>query len=306
MSDHIAHIGICDDTFRLAAVHPAIHPNFKRLMVEHREAAHMGSITRSADKWSVDLVGWARDEFAKPGGERAQNADAKLAFTLGSLTHRSADRLTKPITRCWSGNDDSGRRGSEANESKIYQDVFVYKEVYASGHAPDAAGLFAPNFFDIVPDSALAGPEALYRLLLRRALIAMHTLNPDANHIHDWLDRFFAGMQTYPKSLAQYAEINATWPKDKVDKYLTSKRFYDRSDALIQLARAAQTGKAIDGGAVVDAQQATTERNSRYGRALAKALDYLIAATEYFEGRTDAVTTAKRFDIGVPELSLQD
>jgi hypothetical protein len=298
MSDHIAHLGICDDTFRLARLHPQVHEHFKSLFDPCRDDAHMGSVTRSADKWSGDVIVWAAQQHALTPDQRDPLTDRKLAFVLGSLTHRAADRLTKPITNCWRGNPDGS---GDANESKIMQDICVWREVYGSGEGT-AAWPFTPDLLTPLP----AEGEALFRLLLRRALIAMHTLNPDAQNIHAWLDRFFKGLQTYPKSLELYAELAANWPEDKVKKYLVDKRFYQRDDPIIELARGIQHGQDATPEQVVAVVEATDASHSRYARALAKATQYLIAASDLFAGRIALREAQRLFDVGVPELSLRD
>ncbi len=302
MSDHIGHLGICDDTFRLATCHDAIHPTFKRLMAEHRDVAHMGAVTRSADRWSVRLVHELRDRVDEPGEPRAAQ---KLAFVLGALTHRAADRLTKPITRCWPGDDDAGVAGGDANESKIMQDLFVFKEVYHSGRG-DLAEPLGPTLLDVPASEARAALEAHFRVLLRRALIAMHTIKPDPENIDQWLDAFLDALQGYPKRLNQYAELAAAWDVAKVKKYLIDKHFYSRQDPLIVLARSIQRGSTPPPGSVEQAVRETDKQHSRYARALAKAIAYLLAAGELFEGRIDLEQAKQRFDIGVPELSLQE
>ncbi|MEM9882989.1 MAG: hypothetical protein AAF800_08745 [Planctomycetota bacterium] len=306
MSDHIAHLGICDDTFRLAARHPAVHPRFKQLFDTQREAAHLGSVTRKADQWTVQVVGWAADQHALPPDDRDPRLDEKLAFTLGSLTHRSADRLTKPITNCWRGTPDAGPTGGDANESKIMQDLFVFREVYAGGSNDEGAALFSPAVLHLPDTDAAAGTELVFRSLLRRALIAMHTINSDPAHVHDWLDALFAGLQRFPKSLDQYTKLDREWDPAKVKKYLTDKRFYGRDDPLIVLARTLQHGGDATGDEIAAAQADTDRRHSRYARALAKALDYLVAGSQRFDGAIGDKDTAERFDIGVPELSIQD
>lgn len=303
MSDHIAHIGICDDVFRLARLHPRVHDVFKRLSQTHREDMHMGCITRHADRWSADVIAACRRTLGdKPDDALAQR---KLAFILGALTHRAADRLTKPITNCWKGEPDSGDYGSAANESKIMQDVFVFREVFGAGEGPDA-GPFSPEVMGLMPTQGGRDMEAMFRLLLRRAMISMHTINPDDDHIDTWFERFFRGLQTFPKSLEQYARLHAEWPQDKVQKYLVDKRFYERSDPIIKLARDLQHDATATPEQVVEAVERTDRTHSRYGRALAKAIEYLIAASELFDGRISADEARRRFDVGVPELSIQD
>lgn len=305
MSDHIGHLGICDDTFRLAILHPAIHPTLKLVISEHRADAHMGSVTRGADNWSVDLVAWAGSEVKRPDGQRDPLVLRKLAFVLGSLTHRAADRLTKPITNCWPRGSAHHGPDDEANESKIMQDIFVFKEVFGSGIGqgadPFTAAALAPTATE-----GEAKLEEYFRVLLRRALIAMHTIAPDSQNIHPWLTAFLQRMQTFPKSLEQYAALAARWDPAKVKKYLTDKHFYCRDDALIRLARNIQRGSTVTADQLAAAHAATDRTNSRYARALARALDYLLAAGELFDGRLAPADAATRFDIGVPELALQD
>lgn len=304
MSDHIAHIAICNDAFNLAWLHPQVCDRFKALMRSHLEDAHMGSVTRYADKWSADIVVHDRDNANKPEDERDDMTDRKLAFVLGSLTHRAADRVTKPITNCWPGHAD--RELSQANESKVMQDIFVWKEVFNSGHG-ELADPFTP--WAIIPNSnePAATSEAWFRLMLRRALISMHTIHPDAEHVHDWFGQFFERMQTFPKRIEQYAQLAATWPADKVKKYLLDKHFYDRNDALIVLARHLQRGVSATSEQVVEAHQSTPvkeETHSRYARALSLALDYLVAGSDLYANSIDLQTAKTRFDIGVPELAL--
>lgn len=298
MSDHIAHLAICDDTFRLALTHDAIPARFKEIIAAHRDSAHMGAVTRTADQWTAEILVAARDHPADP------LAPQKVAFVLGALTHRAADRLTKPITNCWPGQPDAGEPGGSANESKIMQDLFVFKEVYGSGLGPNAP-LFPPTLLAVPVTEAEAKAEEYFRVLLRRALIAMHTIAPDTGNIHNWLTAFLSRLQTYPKSLHQYARLAAEWDPDKVRRYLIEKNFYCRDDELIQLARAIQRGATVTGAQVEAARAGIQPCHSRYARALAKALDYLLAAGELYAGRITEQQARQRFDVGIPELSLQ-
>ena len=298
MSDHIAHLAICDDVFRLAAFHPALPATFIDLMDSERDICHMGCVTRSADKWSAELIVAASDVLERSTATDP-NAARKLSFVLGALTHRSADRHMKPITRCW-------KDPAIANESKIYQDLFAFREVYHGGTTAAAAPFHWIQLLNPTSD-ADEQFESYYRVLLRRALIAMHTLNPDKGNIDNWLDRFFDGLQTFPKSLRQYASINAEWDPAKVKRYLHDKHFYDRDDALIQLARGIQHNTHSPSADELHAAvTATSDASSRWARTLKVALDYLTAAAELFTGTIDLNTAKARLDIGVPELALGD
>ena len=128
----------------------------------------------------------------------------------------------------------------------------------------------------------------------------------DSNHIDDWLDGFFDELQSFPKSLTQYAELNANWDPRKVKLYLTDKHFYDRRDPLIVLARRIQRGEAATADEVLEALGRTDKTHSRWARGLKRAIAYLLAAGDLLRGRIDIEQARAAFDVGVPELSLQE
>ncbi len=326
MSDHIAHIAICDDTLRLAKRHPEIDADLMTVFEQFREDAHLGSITRHADKWSAGIIADCRDAIARGdainpnagrgaydgGYAQGPMAQRKLAFILGSLTHRAADRLTKPITHILPKDADHHPRygpTNPANESKILQDLMIFKEVFASGH-PDQAGSvpgLTRHVLTALTGEPEASAEALFRILLRRALIAMHTLNPDDDNPQAWIEQLLTRLQTFPKSMYQYADLAAQWPEEKVRRYLIEPNFYNRDDELIRVARALQRGSAVEPQRVAQAHRDTPydqPSHSRYARALSRALDYLLVAGRLFRGEIDTDTARTGFDVGVPELAL--
>lgn len=300
MSDHIGHLGVCDDTLRLAGVYPGMEPALLEAAAAHRDIAHMGSVTRGADHWTLELIAWAGDQWKLPADRRDPLVGQKLAFVIGALTHRAADRLTKPITNCFPRGAARHGPDDQANESKIMQDLMVYREVFGSGTGA-AADPFVPGVLG-APDAPAF--ERVFRLMLRRALIAMHTIAADGAHVQDWLTAFLKQLQTFPKSLEQYADLAARWDDAKVMKYLTTKNFYQRQDPMIVLARTIQAGQPVEATAAVVAHRALDRTHSRYARALGKALDYLLAAGDFFLGRIGRDEASKRFDIGMPELSM--
>lgn len=298
MSEHITHLAICDDVFRLAALHPGIHGTFKELMTSERVAAHMGAVTRSADLWSAELIDWSRGQLPLPKAERDAHAVGKLAFVLGALTHRSADRHMKPIIRCW---DDPAER----REATIHMDIFTFREVYGAGRGPHA-GPFGGGELEVAATPAEERFEEYYRVVMRRALIAMHTFAPDRENVQAWLTAFFDRLQTFPLDLRQHARIAAEWDPDKVRRYLVEKRFYGREDPLISAARRLQHGDTATSDEVLQAVESTTKANSRYARALRRALEYLLSATQLFGGQISLEEAKKAFDVGVPELAMTE
>lgn len=277
-------------------------------MAENREEAHLGSVTRYADKWSVDLLEWARDQRDLPANDQDGFLDEKVAFELGSLTHRAADRLTKPITHIWKGQRQSTLDIGDANESKIMQDLCVMREVYGHGEGEHAAQ-FPRKLFEAFANGDGALFENAFRSLLTRALIGMHTVRPDKDNIHAWFDALFEHRQTYPKLISLYNDLDRAWDPAKVKMYLIDMHFYDRDDEIIKLARAAQHGEAITADQVAAAHQATPYDQpgpSRYARALSRAIEYLRSASLVVEGKLDTDQANAAFDIGIPDMAMTE
>ncbi|MDQ3701393.1 MAG: hypothetical protein M3442_10795 [Chloroflexota bacterium] len=60
MSENVTHVAVCDDVVRLVARHPAVPAGFNLALARHLDVARLGAATRSADRWSAELISWAR------------------------------------------------------------------------------------------------------------------------------------------------------------------------------------------------------------------------------------------------------
>ncbi len=283
MSEQITHTAVTDDCARLALHAHETCAAFRAALADHMDVVRLGGITRGGDHFTVDLLGRLREARPQQGGER--RPQQKLAFVLGWLCHRAADRQMKPVFR--STDPDCPRRPTDCS---VYHDVFLYREVYACGEREP----YAPDFLDVQP----AGLERLFRLLLQRSLLAMHTFIPGGEDIDAWLDAVIDRRQQFTVDIARYAEAFARPDPDRVKRFITDVDFYDPEDALIRLARALQRGEATD----VDLEEAVSAaaEGSQYARALRRAFLYLRSAGEFFEGRLPESEVRERLDIGKP------
>ncbi|HEU5318520.1 MAG TPA: hypothetical protein VFX49_20570, partial [Chloroflexota bacterium] len=310
MSENVTHVAVCDDVVRLAARHPAVPPEFNQALERHLDLARLGAATRSADRWSAELIAWARDnwpgitnghaddgeaarEAAREAWEGKKNASdpvKKLAFVLGALTHRAADRLMKPILH--HATEQHGPGASK--DATIHCDVFVFHEIYASGaggNEPAVDGSALPtalvNPYQRGVFQAPTGPrerdalkrqiEDYFRVVWQRALISMHTFSPQRDDVHGWLDRLFATLQDFYIDLDHYERVITHPDPAKFKAYLEDTRFYERTDPIIVAARGLQRGQDVPPAQVEAAFAATGERSSRYARALQKGLGYVLA-----------------------------
>lgn len=331
MSENVTHVAVCDDVARLAAYHPQIPAAFKEVLRDHLEIARLGSATRSADRWSAEVIAWARDNWPATSGANGANGktndseeggmasttERKLAFVLGALTHRAADRLFKPIFQYC-----REQYGQEAGiDCSIHCDVYVFNEVYGGGEGgarllPQSPGqsLRLPTSLENPYQQAVfQGPqsdtgrrlEEYLRVLWQRALIGMHTFAPDASDMHGWLERLFKNMQAFSISLDHYRRVvEGGLDTAAFKRYVADTHSYDRDDTLIQLARRIQRDEPVGPGEVEAAVDATTEQSSRYARALQRGMQYLLVGGQLWRREIDEGRAKTGFDVGVPERSL--
>lgn len=332
MSENVTHVAVCDDVTRLAALHTGVPAPLNDALRRHAGLARLGAATRSADKWSAEIVAWARDHWSEavppvaPGGaagaeqgagkEAGPRVDKKLAYVLGALTHRAADRLFKPIFQYC-----RERYGEDAGiDCSIHCDVLLFREVYGAGSGGDAP--LAPGLAGSGLPTARVNPyqravfqepeapqgqelEALFRTLWQRALISMHTFSPDSRDMLGWLDRLLDVVQPFYLDLDHYRRVHkGGLQTEKFRRYIYETNSYDPADPLVRLARDVQAGKRATGGQLEHAMDVTTDASSRYARALRKGLGYLLAAGELWRGEIDVDGASRRFDVGVPERSL--
>lgn len=294
MSENITHTAILDDCFRLMLASDTICDAFKLAGREQRDFARLGGVTRYGDMFTTRLLDDYRARWATRTPE--DKLEPKLAFVLGWLCHRAADRQMKPVFR----EAEPGRPVSPADCS-VYHDAFVFKEIFADGRESpyhpailerDMASLPAVQGLDV------PGVEDFFRALLQRALIELHTLIPDRDDIDGWLDRLFSVRQRLHLDLERYAAAVAAPDPGKYQKFIVEMNFYDRDEPIIGAARGLQRGEAVTAEQVHQAVAA--EARSHYAQALKMGYGYLAAASAFFAGDMSPETLAERLNIGKP------
>jgi hypothetical protein len=285
MSENVTHTAVVDDCARLARVWDAICPEFKLALERHLDTARLGGITRAGDRHTPALLRHLRERRDELAGD--ETLRQKLAFTLGWLCHRAADRQMKPVFRA--ADPDCPRSPTDCS---VYHDAFLLREVYGGG----SENPYAEGLFDAASPREV---EDLFRALLQRALVAMHTFIPDEDDVHAWLGRLFAARQRWHVDLDRYAEALAGPDPDRVRRFITDVNFYDAADPLIRMARSLQQGEA-EASEDVEAALEAAAGQSQYALALRRGLLYLRAASDYFEGRLGDEELNDRLDIGRP------
>jgi hypothetical protein len=291
MSENITHTAIVDDSLRLARAAGWLAGPLAKACEKHPMMPHLGGVTRHGDFHSVGLLTTLRDRSR--AGELTDRELARLAFILGWLSHRAADRQMKPVFRGACPNPPE-----TPTDCSIYNDAFLFHEIYASGRQnPYHEALFTPESHAAAAGDA-AAMEELLGILIRRYLIAMHTFIPDDDDAEGWLDRLHDLTQWATVNLRRYAEAIADPDPAKVRRYIRDTNFYDAVEAIIAAARRLRKGEALSPAEVAAAVDAAAA--SHYAGALKTACGYLRATGAFFAGKLEPEALRERFDIGKP------
>ena len=296
MSENITHTAIVDDCARLVSQSPGICPIFQQCWSAHPDIARLGGITRSGDVHNPRLLAEYRRRW--PTQQAGDRLPQKLAFVLGWLSHRAADRQFKPVFR----QAEPGEHG-RPYECSIYHDVLIFREIYLSGqHEP-----YHPSSLDIAMDThpaagtvAVREVESLLRAMWQRMLICMHTFIPDESDVETWLDHVLDRYQPLYVDLQRYADAYSHPDAAKMQRFIVDMNFYDRTDPLLRFVRAVQQG-TYDSTIILESALKAAETQSLYARALARAFRYISAASDFFLEKIGEEELQCRLDIGLPE-----
>jgi hypothetical protein len=293
MSEGITHIAVVDDALRLAARDAEIHPAFPAAAAAHHDLARLGGITRHGDRHNPGLLERLRAAWPAAGPAGAAGDDgARLAFVLGWLSHRAADRTFKIVFRTLDGDCPHS-----PTDCSVYHDVCILREVYAADHGDFALALRLAAHRR--PGDAVGAAEDALRALLALNLLALHTFIPDDEHAETWLDRLIARRQRFTVDLGRYAQALAAPDPDRVRRFLVEPRFHDPAEPLLRCCR--QEDQGLLDPAVLETALAAAATGCLYAQAVRRAYRYLRAASAFFAGRIGREELARRLDLGRPE-----
>lgn len=285
MSENITHTAICDDCLRLMSQTEEICDAFKQVSENHLDIARLGAVTRSTDRFNPALLNRLREGWDNRQPE--DNLEPKLAYSLGALCHRAADRTMKPVFVQAAPEDTQSPK-----DVSIYHDVFLFREVYKEGVEKP----YSPAMFGMKTHF-----EEYFRVLFQRALLQLHTFIPDLTDAEAWLDKLFAFRQRFYVDIARYASVYYHPEPEKTRRYIMEVNFYDENDDLIQLARAIQEGDTFGEDAVRKAFEAG-KNESKYAQALVLGLRYLTAANSFYTSAMKLDELKSALDIGKPDV----
>ncbi len=295
MSENITHTAVMDDAFNLMLISNRFSDAFKQAGKNHRRFGQLAGVTRSGDRFTIDLLERYRTSW--PGGSGDSGADtlgAKIAFILGWLCHRATDRQFKPVFRSF---DPEGKLSP--TDCSVYHDAFLFRELYMN-EAEFSPSMFERNMDSVAASKVVDAPSLLelFRVSLKRILIEMHTFIPDQEDIDGWLEKLHSLQQTFYVDSERYAEVVARPDPEMIRRFIEEINFYDRSEPFLVLTRNLRNGKETTNDQLESALTAGTK--SHYAQAVQRSFQYIEAASLFFEDDLDRDGLSERLDIGKP------
>lgn len=294
MSENVTHTAVVEDCFNLMFATDKICKAFKEVGRDHIQFSQFGSVTRSGDKFTIPLL----DKYRTNWDDRKdkENLGFKLAFVLGWLCHRAADRQMKVVFR-----EAEPESREFPTDCSIYHDAFIFHRLYENNTNtpfPYRTAHFENNMVSLQAATAIDVNDAAdtLRFIWRRLLIEMHTFVADTDNVDSWFDKLHAKHQEQTIYLDRYAEAVVNPVPDKVKRFIVDTNFYNEEDAILQLSQALRQG-AKPSQEEVEAAFAA-EPTSHYAHAVKMGFGYLRSASAYFLEEIDQDTLKDQLDVG--------
>jgi len=297
LSEHIVHTAILEDCFSLATFSDEIIPDFRDLMTRYRDFGRLGCITVSGDRFTFRLLEECKTVWK--GRKPEDKIEQKLAFVLGWVSHRAADRQMKPI---WTEPKALGK-GTDADprlsptDCSVYHEGFTFREYY-SGNNNFRYALFQDELEKLGISEKVKINEvfSLVQPLILKNLFELQTLEKESENIHDWFEKIALRMQHFYVDINRYVRSAMTPDPEKLNEYVNDINFFDREDLIVKTVIKVRNGGTIGSDEIKRANG--EEPKSHYGKALKMAYNYVKAASDYYSSDMSIDELKERLDIG--------
>jgi hypothetical protein len=291
MSENITHTAVTDDCVRLALNSPTVCDAFKHCMRSHLNIVRLAGVTRSGGSFMPQLLEKIRGVWAnRKDGDLLEK---KLAFVLGWHCHRAADLQFKPVFVATDADCDKS-----PTDCSIYHDVFLFREIYASGLERP----YWPTTLEVHMQSdpmaktlRVDRMEECFYSVWQQSFLRQHSFVTKESHSDNWIKQLIDKRQGLRVDIKRYAEAFSNPSPDRTRRFIVDINFYNGEDPLIRLARSIQNGrpdKTINLHEAVGAAKA----QSLYARALRRGYTYLQAASDYFQRQIDLETLKDKLE----------
>ncbi|WKN44995.1 hypothetical protein [Tunicatimonas pelagia] len=281
MSEYITHIAVQEDTQRLALHADEICEAFKTCMRESPDAMRMGSASRGNSTFIIQNIHHFRDLWKERKPE--DRLEDQLAYTLGWITHRAADRYFKPRY----GIFDKNPENLHPVDIRIYHDVVMYDKVYGNGkNSPFSAGFAEENMqsHPAANQINVTQAEAIFGPLYQADFLALQSFD-GVKSGKEFMNRMESQFATFTVDFKRLVNLVNNPVLEDMQQMIIAPNFYNDQDPIIKIARNIQLGESVEGMSMAEALN--TEGQSQYAQTLSKAFNWIAEASKYFEYQSD-------------------
>lgn len=299
MSEHLTHIAIFEDTYRLLQHDRRFIDDFKTSLRNHPDVGLMCSASRGNHLFAIPYLEDVKGRWQARGQEEL--VEEKIAAAIGWLSHRAIDLQVKP--NYLKIDEISDPRFSET-ENEIYHDAVIFDKVYEGGRVQS----LSPYVFlsDAVLQKDMAGhvaatllhineSEPLFCALTQAGLLGLRRFNQESESPEAWLEALPQHYQKLGEDLETYADAYQRPDPVKMEKYIYGPNVYDEDDEIIRLARGLRSGDIPDISLQTALEKA--ESQSHYAQGLRRSLQFMMAAQEFYLDQIDKSTAYDRVEI---------
>ena len=292
MSEHITHVAIFEDGYRLMQLNQAQFPKaFVRSLNKHYDHGIVCSGTRGNHTYAVPIVEKYR---GRPPGNYAEEELQQLAGALGWMSHRAADSVLNPLA---DQVDEQQNPMFNGQDLKRYYEVVVMKEVYQSGERTTKSPyeMLSPATLaeNLRPNPAaqlvnIRPFETLFtNYYLREFLTLMSFTESDTpDDLDAYLTDLVKHAQYFQEDLSLYTAAYEHPDPLKMQEFVYHLNFYDQQDPLIRLVERLRDGKTVPSADLDQALQ-TTDQSCKYAQALKLNYDFWQSLAAFYRGEIE-------------------
>lgn len=168
----------------------------------------------------------------------------KLAYIAGHLSHIAADQMIHPLVNELAKPGTyymSGKNRERHREAEVFQDYFLYQEVYSSEDKSTPTYRFFEQDFQNWPDCVRGSDntEDWFRYFLQRGFIETYGIGPDEDTIEDSVDGLLASLWfakfkgPYKEADKEYRKKGANGPR--FQKYVGKPKYMKKYSEAVEL-----------------------------------------------------------------------
>ncbi len=197
------------------------------------------------NEFVLKLIEITFSDVVRQRGEVKLDVDdvRKLAYIAGHLSHIAADQIIHPLVNKIAGPYyRNGKNRKTHRKAEVYQDYFLYQEVYRLEEKSGARYEFFKQDFrrwaDCVRGMKTRNTKDWFRYFLQRGFIETYGTAPDEDEIENAVDGLLMTFRA-TKLVGPYKKADKEYKKDRkglnFQKYVRSPKYLDYYNEAVEL-----------------------------------------------------------------------